>query len=320
MGPSGQLPPSQRKTCPARRTLTECIVEKTDAIAFKVRSHRGGAKVNRDIRFVRCKVLDAAFAWLIRGDDYDTRTEGVTLDDCTAQGVLQIDNGADEVAVQGGSFGCINLLWPESAELSGTTSHRLCIWAEETSDGKTTFVPRINLANVTTDERPLVVGDAKGVEGLDSVKVRSDETGERFWGDNFWDEKRFREHASEVENARLYFHETKRRGWLWGDGDKDGFVVWPVVRSKPIGECRFSYYSYIPFKNERAFVFSVSVDEGKTWTVVNTRRPKSSAGAECWGGGVVDVTEQVRVRDRFLLKLDLQNGGGRLHRIVLMTR
>ena len=299
-------------------TLTDCVVEDTAAIAYKVRSHKGGAKVNRNIRFIRCATRSHfGLGWLIRGDDHDTRTENVRVEDCTGRSVLRCDRGAQDVAIQGGRFGVVDLVCPTSVHVSGTRANQLNVWAVETEDGKGKFRPAIILEDVATREPPVICGDKAMVTVRG--KLQHDAAGGKFWGENFWDKARFEERAAATSKVLHYFHARKRKAWLWGDGANEGSVTWEVRRAQAINKCLFTYNSYVPFQDGRAFVFSVSVDDGKTWRDVHRRQPKSDAGSERWGGGTADVTDVVTGRKGFLLRATLVNGGGRLFGIRVLT-
>jgi len=153
-------------------TLTDCVVENTDATAFKVRSH-DTPTVLRDIRFIRCKALtDAAkIAWVIVGRDHDTRTEQVLLEDCQSAGEVHCATGADAVKFVRGEFGQVTLKWPRRVHVLGSTIQKLLIQAEEKSDGQETYRSSIVLEAVKLpDGQPAITGDASMVQIVGSQK------------------------------------------------------------------------------------------------------------------------------------------------------
>jgi len=151
--------------------LIDCVVEGTDGEGFTLRSH-DTKSVNRDVRFIRCKVLDPINkAWQIVGRDHDTRTEQVLLEDCETPGGLECGNGADLVQVVGGRFGHVTLNAPRRVRIVGSTVQELSIDAREKSDGGETYLPSILLEDVELgDSKPKILGDTAAVRIVNSVK------------------------------------------------------------------------------------------------------------------------------------------------------
>ena len=301
-------------------TMTDCVVEGTDAIGFKLRSHNT-VTVNRNVRFIRCKVLPpSTTGWLILGRDHDTRTVGALLEECETAGGVLCANGAEDVTIKGGRFGSVTLRWPRSAVVEGARMGQVNIWAEETSDGKEAFRPKITLKNVQVSDVPLIIGDKSMVTVVGDIPTRlPGDPKDHFYGETFWSKERFEERALQTKNVRLVIHERKRQGRLEGEGSKDGFVVWRIKRDAPVKQCLVGYYSYVPFREKRRIVFSVSLDDGKTWRDAHVRQPASAAGADVWGGGAVDLSGIVSGKRQFLLKIAFVNGGGRIFSLALST-
>jgi len=152
-------------------TLIDCVVEGTDGEGFTLRSH-DTKSVNRDVRFIRCKVPDPINkAWQIVGRDHDTRTEQVLVEDCETPGGLDCGNGADLVQVVGGKFGHVMLNTPRRVRIVGTTIQELSIDAREKSDGGETYRPSIVLENVKLGiGKPKILGDTAAVRIVNSAK------------------------------------------------------------------------------------------------------------------------------------------------------
>jgi hypothetical protein len=146
-------------------SLVECLVERTDASAFKVRSH-DKASVTRNIRFERCRALAPCRAgWVVSGRDHDTRTEDVTLVDCEGERENHFSRGADRVLIQGGKFERILLQQPKSATLRGVALSALLVDVSAASDGREMFHPEVVLEGVNAPADQIkIVGDATRVK------------------------------------------------------------------------------------------------------------------------------------------------------------
>jgi len=152
-------------------TLIDCVVEGTDGEGFTLRSH-DTKSVNRDVRFIRCKVRDPIKkAWQIVGRDHDTRTEQVLLEDCETPGGLDCGNGADLVQVVGGEFGHVTLNAPRRVRIVRSTIQELSIDARETSDDGETYRPSILLEDVKLgSSKPKILGDGAAVRIVKSAR------------------------------------------------------------------------------------------------------------------------------------------------------
>jgi len=151
-------------------TLTDCVVEKTDCSAFKLRSHNTPT-VNRNVRFIRCRALaPCRRGWIIQGRDHDTRTEGVLLEDCEGAGDNRIQDGADQVRIEGGRFASLKVLYPRGVHILNATFQSLLIQVGEKSDGKETYRPDVVLEGVKVlSGRARILGDRT------MVKIREGE-------------------------------------------------------------------------------------------------------------------------------------------------
>ncbi len=142
----------------------------TDGEGFTLRSH-DTKSVNRDVRFIRCKVRDPIKkAWQIVGRDHDTRTEQVLLEDCETPGGLDCGDGADLVRVVGGKFGYVTLNAPRRVRIVGSTIQELSIDVREKSDDGETYRPSILLEDVELGSKPKILGDTAAVRIVKSAK------------------------------------------------------------------------------------------------------------------------------------------------------
>ena len=292
--------------------LTDCVVENTSATGFKLRSHNS-ASVNRGIQFIRCKALVYS-GFSIQGRDHDTRTEDVLLRDCHTPGVLSVSGGADDVRIEGGTFGVVSLA-PRRLQIRNASASAITINATEKSDGKGKYVPQITIENVKLGQAPRIVGNEAAVRIVGQVPKAVGPKA-HFILEDFSDEALCRQRIESMVNVTLYKRKGVLRGFMLSGGKPEGSVVWKVQRPSPIERCMLGMYGYIPVNGKRGFLFSVSADKGKTWQEVARDVP---ATANCrYPRHIYDITAAVKGRKGFLLKVTFL-GGGRLFRLMVTT-
>ena len=155
-----------------RITLTDCVVEKTDCSAFKLRSHNS-VSVNRNVRFIRCRALaPCRKGWVVIGRDHDTRTEGALLENCEGAGHNIFGDGADRIRILGGKFDRMTIVSPRRMSVVGAVIKTLRIIAKPVNDGKETFKPDITLENVKIlSGKPKITGDPAFVKIITTSKA-----------------------------------------------------------------------------------------------------------------------------------------------------
>ena len=103
-------------------------------------------------------------------------------------------------------------------------------------------------------------------------------------------------------------------GGLVGKPGGDGFAVWKVKGRGPFEKCVLKTYSAIPGKEGCGLLYSISLDKGEKWIEMGRR-----VALPAWGGDSVDITDRVKGKEEFLLKITFKKGGERLVSVALDT-
>lgn len=102
-----------------------------------------------------------------------------------------------------------------------------------------------------------------------------------------------------------------------------GEVMWRIRREAPIQKAAFSFYGQDCPSTDSWLKFFVSVDDGKSWSLVAQKNALSAKSEDIFGGETKEITDLVQGRQEFLLKVQLSaatGSGTRLSHVKITTQ